>query len=288
MTEPGVHNVDGRRQTTLEQIAATLEELTALWPRMEQALLPGTRRRWAEREQEVDDKGRPIPEPAETRCPDCGSVRLRLPDWKSSPDADETLHGKPYCPLGCDNAAGAPGYSRSPASDDALSVLVSVGTDLAWLEDSIRTTLGFTALDEQDELHEAHRHRNSMSRLSGRDPMQAAAWLRDALPALVEHAEMARHVDRELTRMTRTVRRSLGDIEPVHLIKAPCPICDCLSLRAFPERELIVCIHENCQCSDPDCGCTNSTRRFRHRWRRDQWSWLAQVLGVDLEETQAG
>ncbi len=267
---------------TLAQAALTLDALLALWPRLVESVTPGTRRRWVERQQDLDETGQRVPEPTETRCPDCRSVRLRQPDQVIAA-TDAVLPGRPYCPLGCDDAPNRPGYSRSPAADDALSVMVSVAADLTWLEDEVRKQLGFIALDEHHEVQAAHRLRQSLPRLAGRDAVAAATWLRSALPSLTDHADLARHAERELARMRRAVSRALGDSEAVHPIKAPCPICSCMSLRSFPERELIICIHEKCRCTEADCRCSIDSR-YRHRWPRDRWPWLARVLGVDLEQ----
>lgn len=267
---------------TLVQAALSLDDLLRLWPRLTHSLTPGTRRRWVERQESLDDTGQRIPAPTETRCPDCRSIRLLTCEQVHGPTG-AVLPGKPFCPAGCDEAPDSPGYSLSPAADDALSVMVSVTTDLAWLEDNVREQLGFVSLDEHDDLHAAHRLRQALQRLAGRDPIAAATWLRNALPALTEHADLARHVERELARMRRVVSRALGDSEAVHPIKAPCPICECMSLRSFPERELIVCIHTKCRCTAADCRCSIDSR-YRHRWTRDKWPRLAIVLGVDLEQ----
>lgn len=275
---------------TLAHAATDLDELMTTWPRLVEALEPGTRRRWIERQQDLDAEGQPVPQPTATRCPDCRTPLLRTPDWETrdpSGQLQQSGAGKLYCPRGCDEQPLRPGYTRSPIADDQLSVMVSVSADLAWLEDDVREKLGFIPLDEHDPVREAHRHRHGVPRLAGRDAMAAATWLRDALPALTEHADLARHVADELSRLRRTVRRSLGDTEDVHPIKAPCPICSCMSLRAFPERELIVCVNDRCRCSEAGCPCTSTSHPQRHRWTRDRWPWLAQVLGVDLEPAKA-
>lgn len=278
--------------STLVHADGALRELMSSWPRLTEALSPGAGRRWVERQQEVDDDGRRIPQATGVRCPDCRSLRLRTSDVVvTSPEpatgqpvpTGQVLPGKLYCPRGCDDQPLRPGYTRSPVSDDALSVLVSVGTDLVWLEDNVREQLDLAPLDERDPVREAHRHRHGQPRLAGRDPLTAAKWLLKALPALTEHADLARHVEQECRRLARTVRYALGDVEDVHPIKAPCPVCSCMSLRAFPERELIVCVNDRCSCTDPSCRCDAVDHPRRHRWPRDQWDWLAQVLGVELE-----
>ncbi|MEV7969016.1 hypothetical protein AB0O34_23940 [Sphaerisporangium sp. NPDC088356] len=75
---------------------------------------------------------------------------------------------------------------------------------------------------------------------------------------------------------------ALGDTEPVHRLDARCPICDARSLRALPDRELVVCVNGSCQCGDDECGC-HYERPRRHQWDYDEWPWLAHVLGAGLE-----
>jgi hypothetical protein len=48
-------------------------------------------------------------------------------------------------------------------------------------------------------------------------------------------------------------------------------------MRAFPERELIICVNGDCRCHADDCPC-QWERPIRHRWSFSEWPWLATVL----------
>lgn len=204
---------------------------------------------------------------------------------------------------------GAPGYTRAPLNVGALDQLTGVGAAVVELEDNVRDALGFHQA-ERHVLVELHRDLPggwhppivdprppqlvvparlvqpsnagpTPQLLATRDPVDAIGWLQRALPALDrdEHADLLTHLMKETGRAARVLRSALGDTEQVAPIKAPCPICDAMSLRAFPERDVVVCVNDGCTCTSEACAYCPKGRR--HRWPRDDWDRLALVLGVD-------
>lgn len=89
---------------------------------------------------------------------------------------------------------------------------------------------------------------------------------------------LAAHVRSEARRLNRIAGRALGEHEPVVRIDGRCPHCDARSLRAFPDRELVVCVRGGCQCADESCGCRGANARFRHMWSYAEWPSLAETL----------
>lgn len=120
--------------------------------------------------------------------------------------------------------------------------------------------------------------------LAGATPQERITRLIGLLSRIEALDELAAWVDTEAARLNRWARRAIGDSEPVHKIRARCPICDAMSLRAFPERETVVCVNDACRCDETGCGCDPEPprRSRRHRWPYEQWPWLAQVLNNDL------
>lgn len=207
----------------------SLDDIRELWTDLQNALEPGTARRWTER-------------------PDSDAEAARRQKLDAQERADRT--------------AEAPGYTRAPLNVTVLDTLISERFALVELEQEIRETLGFRTLP-------------------GRDAVEAAGWIGSALPALADHPDLLEHTRQEAARCATALRGAMNDTEPVHPIKAGCPVCDSMSLRAFPERELIACINPACRCEDDNCECQQGRR---HRWRREQWNWLGQVIGVELEQ----
>jgi len=84
---------------------------------------------------------------------------------------------------------------------------------------------------------------------------------------IVEFDELARWVESETYRLARLAARVLGDVEEIRQIDARCPRCASKSLKAFLEREVVVCINPE---------CIDETGR-RHVWPLDRWAELAEV-----------
>ncbi|MDX3747722.1 hypothetical protein [Streptomyces sp. AK08-02] len=81
---------------------------------------------------------------------------------------------------------------------------------------------------------------------------------------------LAAHVRDETRRMARRCARALGDTEMVVRVSGRCPWCDSVSLRAFPDRQAVLCINPACRCADADCGCHHDPGH-RHRWPEGEW-----------------
>lgn len=213
----------------------TLAALRDQLPRLRDALIPGTPRRWVER----------TITPAEAARQDARARQER--------EAKELNARRGFTALG-DAAA--------PLNLSALEALTAIEAGIVLVEATVTRWLGQTPLVGADA-------RQRITRLIG---------LLDRIQAIDELADT---VEAEANRLHRQARRALGDAEQVYRIKARCPICSALSLRSFIERELIICCNDQCQCDDPNCGCQKERPR-RHRWPRDQWTWLAQVLDEEL------
>lgn len=89
--------------------------------------------------------------------------------------------------------------------------------------------------------------------------------------------DLADHVTAEAVRLRRLAGRAVGDNEPVHRIGGRCPICSAKSLRAFPDREVVVCVNSDCHCADEECPCWWEPPRH-HRWGLESWPALADAL----------
>lgn len=102
--------------------------------------------------------------------------------------------------------------------------------------------------------------------------------LDDLLGQVAADYDLAKLVAQETSRLAALAGRILGDAEPVLRVDGRCPHCDALSLRAFPNRLLILCVNRACQCEDWLCGCRDEHRPTRHEWRLAEWYELAAHL----------
>ncbi|WP_320784713.1 hypothetical protein [Streptomyces sp. CRN 30] len=84
---------------------------------------------------------------------------------------------------------------------------------------------------------------------------------------------LARHARDELRRMARRCARALGETETMVRLPGRCPWCDSVSLRAFPDRDAVLCVNPGCRCGSPDCDCATDPA-FRHLWKREAWEAL--------------
>lgn len=158
---------------------------------------------------------------------------------------------------------GAIGASRAPLSVAVLDATAVITAGIKTIEATVCEWLGLTPL-------------------AGATPHDRITRLVGLLGRIETLDELAVWVDAEAARLNRQARGVLGDSEPVHRLDARCPICDAVSLRAFPEREVVICVNDGCVCTDEACGC-NAPRPRRHRWHYAQWPWLAQLLDRELE-----
>lgn len=156
------------------------------------------------------------------------------------------------------------GDSRAPINLSALDARDAIRKSVPDLERAVCEWLGLTPLDRAE-------------------PTQRITRIIGLLRRIETYPELTEYVDTEAARLNRWARSALGEAEPVHRLNARCPVCQAMSLRAFTERELIVCVNDSCVCDDPDCGCAPipPRRPRRHRWHRKQWEILAQILDND-------
>jgi hypothetical protein len=222
---------------TQERTYEALASLRDALPRLDAALVPGTPRRWSQRDL-TDDQ------------------RDRMDALARAERADKTGNAA--------RGITALGDGRAPLDLRVLDVLADITVAVAELEDAACDKLGLTPV-------------------TGATTTERIGRLVGLLDRIAAHPDLAEHVEAEAVRLDRAASRALGDAEPVHRLDARCPICDSKSLRALPERELVLCISTACVCDREDCPC-HRPRPVRHRWPYSQWPWLAQVLAEDLGE----
>jgi hypothetical protein len=99
--------------------------------------------------------------------------------------------------------------------------------------------------------------------LKGNRPADRISRVIGLLGRLEHCEEWIGYVADDAGRLARRAARAMGDVEPVHTFHARCPVCSALSLRALPERSLIVCVNTSCRCLDQQCPCQ---RGRRHAW----------------------
>lgn len=157
------------------------------------------------------------------------------------------------------------GDGRAPLRIHILDALDAIAAGITELEAAICDRLGLTPLSAETIGHR-------ITRIIG------------LLDRVAADQDLADHMYNELARLTRVASRALGDVEPVNPIDARCPICDALSLRAFPEREVVVCVNAGCRCGSEGCSCQATPSR-RHRWYWGEWPWLAEVLSDELRDS---
>ncbi|MCF6525487.1 hypothetical protein HOY81_20770 [Streptomyces sp. JJ36] len=150
---------------------------------------------------------------------------------------------------------GAPRRAPGPATPDRRTAPLRLH-----VSDALRDVT-----DGVVELEEAVRDRLGLGR-----PRQAPVPERlDRLLALLDrtaaHPVLAEHVHAEARRMARRCARTLGDTEPMAPVAGRCPWCASVSLRALPERALVMCINPGCRCDDPGCDCFTEPAH-RHVW----------------------
>jgi hypothetical protein len=152
----------------------------------------------------------------------------------------------------------ATGNSKAPLRLEVFDAMVDIDESIKELEAAVCDHLGLTPL----------KGCNGAARIT------RIIGLLDRITVIEDIAD---HVLRESARMNRKARQALGEAEPIHKIKARCPICDSMSLRAFTERELVICVDPGCECDDEECPC-KFDKPVRHMWPVDQWEDLAAVL----------
>lgn len=152
----------------------------------------------------------------------------------------------------------ATGNSKAPLRLEVFDAMMDISESLRELEAAVCDRLGLTPLKGYDGGARITRIIGLLERITVID-------------------DIADHVLRESARLNRKARQALGDTEPIHKIKARCPICDSMSLRAFTERELVICVDPGCECDDEECPCKYD-KPVRHMWPFDQWEDLSATL----------
>lgn len=101
--------------------------------------------------------------------------------------------------------------------------------------------------------------------LAGADAAHRISRVIGMLNALNRHQPWIEHVADEAGRLARRAARAIGEIEPITRFSSRCPICRARSLRALPERELVVCANAGCtsMCAVPACAHLTAGR---HVW----------------------
>lgn len=229
---------EATRGLRAERTYEALDALRDALPDLDEALTPGTPRRWSQRDLTP-----------ERRAKLDALARLEREDKQANLARGlKTL-----------------GTGRAPLRIDVLDTAVDITHAVAELEDAVCDRLGQTPL-------------------AGATTAQRITRLVGLLDRIAEQRDLAEHVEVEAHRLAQRARLALGDVEPVNPLDARCPICDAMSLRAFPERDVVVCINPDCRCDQDDCPC-HRPRPRRHRWPATEWEWLAQVLAGGLGES---
>ncbi|MBN6054538.1 hypothetical protein JYK22_21530, partial [Nonomuraea sp. RK-328] len=128
------------------------------------------------------------------------------------------------------------GDGRAPLRLDVLDAMADIASSVPELEDAVCDRLALTPLAQATTAER-------ITRLVG------------LLDRIDLHEDLAEHVHAEALRLRRLATTAIGDVEQVRKLKFRCHICDATSMRAFPERELIICVNSDCRCDDDECAC---------------------------------
>lgn len=213
-----------------ERTYAELDALRGRLPELRRALVPGTRRRWSQRDLSAGQ-------------------RARL-DALARVERDTRAVNLVQGVTGL-------GGGLAPLRTDVLDAETTIGYGVAELEAAVCERFGLTSARASTS--------SAITRLIG------------LLERVEEDDTLAAHTLAEARRMNRLAGSVLGDAEQVRRLDARCPHCDSRSLRALPDRDLIVCANGVCRCDDERCGC-HLERSQQHRWTYAEWEDLAQVL----------
>ncbi|WP_327354615.1 hypothetical protein [Streptomyces sp. NBC_01304] len=97
------------------------------------------------------------------------------------------------------------------------------------------------------ELEEAVRDRLGLRRIAAAPVPVRLRRIAELLDRVGKLPDLAAHVEDELRRMDRRAARALGEPEQLVRLAGRCPACDSVSLRAFPERGLAMCVNPVCR-----------------------------------------
>ncbi|MFE7035406.1 hypothetical protein ACFU9Y_34370 [Streptomyces sp. NPDC057621] len=96
------------------------------------------------------------------------------------------------------------------------------------------------------ELEEAVRERLGLRPVSPAPVPVRLRRIAGLLDRIAADPLLAPHVEDESRRMAARCARALGDPEQLVRLPGRCPVCDCVSLRALPERAEIRCVNPAC------------------------------------------
>lgn len=202
--------------------ARTYDHLAALrdaLQHLDDALIPGTPRRWAETDLTPEQRDRMNERAVEER----EAKRINLARGLKSL-----------------------GEGRAPLRLDVLDVMDDIRTSVPDLEDAVCERLELTPL-------------------AGASVADRIGRIVGLLDRIELWEDLADHVHQEALRLRRQASKAIGDVEVIRKLRFRCPICDANSIRAFVERELIICVNKGCRCNDQDCPCGWEIPQ-RHRW----------------------
>ncbi|GGV26741.1 hypothetical protein [Streptomyces spectabilis] len=97
------------------------------------------------------------------------------------------------------------------------------------------------------ELEEAVRDRLGLRRVPAASVPVRLRRVAGLLDRVADHPDLAAHIADEARRMTYRCTRALGDPEQLLRVAGRCPACDSVSLRAFPERAVVMCVNPVCR-----------------------------------------
>ncbi|MDQ0992035.1 hypothetical protein [Streptomyces sp. V3I7] len=97
------------------------------------------------------------------------------------------------------------------------------------------------------ELEEAVRERLGLRPVRPAAVPERLRRIAGLLDRIAADADLAAHVEDETRRMAGRCARALGDPEQIVRIAGRCPVCDSVSLRAFPERAEVRCVNPVCR-----------------------------------------
>jgi hypothetical protein len=223
-------------QRTYEHLAALRDALQYL----DDALVPGTPRRWAERDLTTEQRA--------------------SMDRRAVEEREAKL-------VNLASGIKALGDGRAPLRLDVLDIMADIAVSLPDLEEAVCEQLGLTPLEKATTAERILRLVNLLDRIDLYD-------------------DLAEHVHAEALRLRRLVAKAIGDVEQIRKLKFRCHICDATSMRAFPERELIICVNGACRCNADGCPC-QWERPARHRWTFNEWPWLATLLDEGIGDAES-
>ncbi|GAA3770670.1 hypothetical protein [Streptomyces chiangmaiensis] len=97
------------------------------------------------------------------------------------------------------------------------------------------------------ELEEAVRERLGLRRVRPASVPVRLRRIAELLDRIAALPDLAVHVSDEARRMADRCARALGEPEQLVRIAGRCPVCDSVSLRALPERAVVMCVNPVCR-----------------------------------------